>query len=212
MENGQTGLMLLQSSIFILTWVLFHQHISHTGPKPGASVVTKYNSRVYSFASLVLLALILSPSHEGLSRSLFHTSKFYEYVDIFNVLASGGKISLHFGFHHSTTPWFTFIRVLNHSEGWKWFASFNAFHHFLMYAYFGGWSYVRPILPWTGTLQLVVGIAADIALIMRKRETSLEPTWPNVFSGVILGTYLVLSTRELLQGAKDVEKHKTKSS
>jgi hypothetical protein len=35
-------------------------------------------------------------------RYIFHASKIYEYADIFNVLAAGGVVNVHFGIHHFT--------------------------------------------------------------------------------------------------------------
>ncbi|SPO01664.1 uncharacterized protein DNG_04337 [Cephalotrichum gorgonifer] len=153
--------------------------------------------QLYAIASLILLVLILTPSLESHARGLYHASKFYEYVDIFNVRASGGVIDLHFGFHHLTTPYLTFIRVVQHSEGWKPFAALNAFHHGLMYAYFGGVEFTRPVLPWTGALQLVVGILVEAWVVRERLASGQGPLWPNVASGCILSAYLVLSTREL---------------
>lgn len=194
----QTLLMLLQTALFILAWRYLHDYIRTNGPIRGASRVTKINSILYAIASLALLILILSPSHESVAQQLYHASKFYEYVDIFNVRASGGIIDLHFGFHHLTTCYLTFIRVIHNSEGWKPFAALNAFHHSLMYAYFGGVQFPRPVLPWTGALQLIVGMAADIWVMKGKLEAGEGDVWPNVVSGCLLAAYLVLSTRELL--------------
>lgn len=190
--------MLLQTILFVSAWRRLHCHVQTRGPIPGAARVTRINSQAYAVASLVLLVLILSPSHNPLARRLYHASKFYEYVDIFNVRASGGAIDLHFGFHHLTTCYLTFFRVIYNSEGWKPFAAVNAFHHALMYAYFGGVQFPRPVLPWTGALQLVVGIMMEIWVTRRKVMTGEELVWPNVLSGCLLCTYLILSTREIL--------------
>lgn len=67
-----------------------------------------------------------------------------------------------------------------------------------MYAYFGGVQFPRPVLPWTGALQLVVGIMMEIWVTRRKVMTGEELVWPNVLSGCLLCTYLILSTREIL--------------
>lgn len=195
----QTALMLLQTGLFVSIWRRLHSHVREHGPIPGAPQVTRVNSRIYAVLSLCLLALIVSPNHEHLAQQLYHASKFYEYVDIFNVTASGGAIDLHFGFHHLTTPYFTFIRVVHNSRGWKPFAALNAAHHTLMYAYFGGVQFPRPVLPWTGALQLIVGMAVDVQVGRDKMRRGEGSIWPNVFSGCLLATYLVLSTRELLR-------------
>jgi GNS1/SUR4 family len=189
------AIMIIQSITFISLWVSLHFYVSYRGPIRGASTAMKFNSLFYSAASLLLLILILSPTDDNIARRLYHASKFYEYIDVINVRASGGTIDLHFGFHHLTTPYLTFFRVLHHSEGWQIFAALNAFHHFLMYAYFGGVEMVRPVLPWTGTLQLVVGILVELWMI---REKSLGNARPNWIAGGILTAYLVLNSRDLI--------------
>ncbi|OBT92629.1 hypothetical protein VE01_09811 [Pseudogymnoascus verrucosus] len=101
-------LMLSQSALFITLWLTVRRHVSLHGPIPGARTLTTINSWFY------------------------HASKFYEYVDILNVLASGGEIDLHFGVHHLTTMYMTYARVLHHSEGWCVFAALNTAHHVLI--------------------------------------------------------------------------------
>lgn len=194
----QVALMLLQTCLFVMAWYYLHRHVESHGPIRGAARVTTINSRVYAIFSLCLFFIIISPNHEPLARRLYHASKFYEYVDVFNVRASGGKIDLHFGFHHLTTCYLTFARVVHDSRGWKPFAALNALHHALMYAYFGGMQLPRPALPWTGAFQLIVGIVADVQVAREKMEMNEENVWTNVFSGCLLATYLILSTRELL--------------
>jgi hypothetical protein len=80
-----------------------------------------YNNRIYSLASLILfLAIVLSlleplhltsvkailcsspPDRDEPLRHIFHISKLYEYIDIFNVLAVGGLVNTHFWVHHFT--------------------------------------------------------------------------------------------------------------
>jgi hypothetical protein len=197
-DGSPIAIMIIQSIVFISIWVSFHFYVSYRGPIRGASTVTKFNSLFYSAASFLLLVLILSPTHDNIARQMYHASKFYEYIDIINVRASGGSIDLHFGFHHLTTPYLTFFRVLHHSEGWQIFAALNAFHHFLMYAYFGSVGMVRPVLPWTGTLQLVVGILVEMWMIREKSIGSMRDATPNWIAGGILVTYLILNTRDLI--------------
>ncbi len=203
MDILSTSLMVLQSILFVSAWLCLARHVHHSRSVSGAQAISKYHNRLYSAASLGLLVLILSPSHDDVSRTAYHGSKFYEYIDIFSVVASGGPVSLHFGFHHLTTPWLTFIRVLDHNDGWKWFAAFNAGHHVLMYAYFGGFSRVRPVLPWTGSLQLVVGISVDIWVARNKMQSGASPIWPNIFSAGLLAIYLFLTIRDLRFRAKE---------
>jgi hypothetical protein len=197
-DTAPETLMISQSLIFILFWLSLHLYVSRNGPIRGASTITKCNSCVYSAASLVLLVLILLPSDDMLARRLYHASKFYEYVDILNVRATGASIDLHFGFHHLTTPYLTFIRVVQNSRGWKPFAALNAFHHTLMYAFFGGVGWLQPLLPWTGYLQLVVGIGVESWLVGEKMRREGRDAGPNVIAGFILTAYLVLFTRGLV--------------
>lgn len=113
------GLQLI-TCLFLATWSLTAVLTHHLGPSPRvAARFTRYNSRFYSFASFVLLLFILSPvpEHDGLARTAYHLSKMYEYVDILGVCAAGGAVGPHFWFHHLTTPWLTFVRVLPGGEG-----------------------------------------------------------------------------------------------
>jgi hypothetical protein len=197
-DPSPTALLIIQSVMFISIWVSLHFYVSYRGPIRGASAIMKLNNLFYSAASLILLSLILSPSHDLIARQMYHISKFYEYIDIINVRASGGSIDLHFGFHHLTTPYLTFFRVLSNSKGWKVFAALNAFHHFLMYAYFGGVEMVWPVLPWTGTVQLVAGILVELLMIREKPLGSGSDATPNWMAGGILTAYLVLNTRNLI--------------
>ena len=43
-----------------------------------------------------------SPSVDQDLRVIYYVSKFWEYIDIFLVLATGGDVSVHFGWHHLT--------------------------------------------------------------------------------------------------------------
>lgn len=59
------------------------------------------------------------------------------------------------------TPYLTYMHTVTHPTSWHMFAILNTFHHFLMYAYFGGITTFSDILPWTGYAQLLVGIAVE---------------------------------------------------
>jgi hypothetical protein len=162
--------------------------------------VIKCNSWLYAFASLTLSIALLSTSDDEQAnlRQIYHLSKFYEYVDILLVRASGAPIDLHFGFHHLTTPYLTLIRVIRHSGGWRTGAILNAIHHALMYAFFGGAQVFRRALPVTGTLQLMVGLVIEFRLAWVNYGTDTEnPVWPNITTAVFLLSYLVLLIREL---------------
>lgn len=189
--------MIVQSLVFVTLWTLLHQYITIHGPISQARKFTQVNSTIYSAVSLFLMLLIVASPAQGLARHLYHISKFWEYIDILGVCAAGSSIDLHFGFHHLTTPWYTFFRVLQHHEGWWAFAAANTGHHVLMYAFFGGATGLRPVLDMTGFLQLLIGIATDLQLIRHKMVRSDGPLWPNILGATLLSTYLMLWMREM---------------
>ncbi|KAI0458245.1 hypothetical protein F5B21DRAFT_460324 [Xylaria acuta] len=189
-------IMVLQSLCFITVWLVIDRRVSHHGPISGARALNRVHSCVYSAVSAVLLYLTLSTNHDSTARTLYHISKFWEYIDVLTVRAGGGCIDLHFGFHHLTTPYLTFFRVLRNSEGWRTFAALNTAHHTLMYAYFGGVAFLRPLLDFTGCVQLVIGIGVE-ARVLWSREAHELQVWPHVFAAGLLGSYLVLWAREM---------------
>ncbi|KAI9163681.1 hypothetical protein HJFPF1_05303 [Paramyrothecium foliicola] len=202
--------MFLQTNLYLSCWLMIRLYVSRHGPHSQARRLNKVNNWFYSAASLILFCIIITTSQEQLARKLYHYSKFYEYIDVFGVQAGGGFIDLHFGFHHLTTPYLTFVRVLNHGDGWKFFAALNSFHHFLMYAFFGGFSRLRSVLLVTGFLQLVIGIAQEWRVIHWKAGRG-EEIWPNVVSSCLLGTYLVLWVRDLALRHREPEAAKADS-
>ncbi len=211
--------MALQSLLYLTLWQTTTHLVQRHGPSTTiAPLFTKLNSRLYSLLSLLLfLLIILSPSqHDSLARTLFHLSKFYEYIDLLGVAAAGSTIDLHFGFHHLTTPWLTFVRVLSAEgcEGWRWFGAANTAHHGLMYAYFGGWQapWVREVLLWTGQVQLGIGMVADGWVVGKKLGDGggIGEVWRFLVSGALLGVYWVLQRREMRLRAEDVGKKQVK--
>jgi len=75
-------------------------------------------------------------------------------------------------------------------------------HHAIMYAYFGGAAIFSDILPWTGMLQLIAGIAGELYVIMyvwsgSEDCGSMDSLWANVLALGLLLTYLVLFTGDL---------------
>jgi hypothetical protein len=197
MESLNWLLMVLQTNFYLICWLLIHIYVNRYGPIPQARIFTNLNSWFYSAVSLGMLGLILIPSHEDLAKRVYHYSKFYEYVDVLGVRAGGGEIDLHFAVHHLTTPYLTFVRVLNHSYGWRTFGALNAAHHFLLYAFFAGYNRLRPVLLATGAVQLIVGIVREIQILELKKQHQEQP-WPNIVSLGLLSTYLVLWGRDLL--------------
>ncbi|KAF2098393.1 hypothetical protein NA57DRAFT_77185 [Rhizodiscina lignyota] len=203
--------------IFVIIALSIGSYVRTNGQFQYAPTLSKFNSRFYGFVSLFLLlsSLLSLPglvdkfpycasrwldlSHSlgfqdvsDFARYAYHFSKFYEYLDIFNVLASGGSINFHFGFHHLTTPYFTLVRVVPASpasDGWQLFAALNTFHHILLCTYFGGGTFIRDVLPWTGYGQLLLGIAGEFWCGWKNWNN--EEAWRNAFAGGILVCYLV---------------------
>lgn len=188
----------IQTLIFILVWACLHHHVTKNGPFPKARGISKIHNILYSIINIPLLVLVLfSPPHGNLlARRLYHLTKAYEYLDILTVCASGSRIALHFAVHHLTTPWLTLCRVLFNSDGWRIGAALNITHHVIMYAYFGGLTAVRRVLPITGMVQLVVGLTIEVLVAKEKIQGGKE-IWPNVFAIGMASTYLGLFCREL---------------
>jgi hypothetical protein len=130
---------LVSTISFISIWALMQHHVQAESRVASiASKLITYNNTVQPFLSITLLTLILlsittQPALSGPARLAYHYSKFYEYSDILLIAAQGkhDMISLHFGFHHFTTPWYTTMRVVRYSAGWEVFAGLNALHHTL---------------------------------------------------------------------------------
>lgn len=229
---------------FILARAI-NSHVKKNGPITFAPTVIKYNSNLYSIFSFFLCMGIAASLWDELSaaskpsirtlicsspppeidkklRYIFHVSKLYEYVDIFNVLAAGGVVNAHFAIHHfsvsvldllsqsvvtvvlimSQTMYLTYSRVLLYPAGWKIFAGLNTMHHTIMYAYFGGVSIFSDILPWTGTLQLLAGIVVELYVARDvwsgSRECgSMDSLWANWLALGLLSTYFVLFMGDL---------------
>ncbi|KIW86843.1 uncharacterized protein Z519_12629 [Cladophialophora bantiana CBS 173.52] len=162
---------ILTTGPFVFLWSTLRGYVARNGPFSVARPVTRLNSQVYALFSLALAYLILNDVFhfqdlQQVVKSsdlayIYHLSKFYEYIDVFNLVAAGTPINPHMAFHHITTPFLTHFRVLNASD-WQLFAFLNCFHHFWMYAYFGGVTAFRPILRVTGWVQLIAGIGMDV--------------------------------------------------
>ncbi len=196
-SNLASYLLVAQTLLFLGAWAVLDRRVKKHGPIPGMQRVTLIHNRIYALLSLIILVFIASPAHEQTARYLFHASKFYEYLDILSVCAKGATINLHFGFHHLSTPYFTFFRVLQHSQGWQLIAAMNALHHVLMYAYFGGAGFIRPLLDVTGSAQLIGGLGGDLWILGRKMQAGNDAIWPNLFGIGLFSIYLVLWVREI---------------
>ncbi|KIX94803.1 uncharacterized protein Z520_09493 [Fonsecaea multimorphosa CBS 102226] len=198
---------ILTTGPFIFLWSTLRAYVVRNGPFSFARPVTRLNSQVYALFSLALAYSILNDVFHfqklGQVKSadlayIYHLSKFYEYIDVFNLVAAGTTISPHMAFHHITTPFLTHFRVLNASE-WQLFAFLNCFHHFWMYAYFGGVSSFRPILHVTGWVQLIAGIGLDIYYFATHGKEAPEVT-NRAISLVILTRYAMLYYEEIKAG------------
>jgi hypothetical protein len=213
MSDPQRPLTSLQSVIlttgpFVFLWTTLRGYIQRNGALSIARTTTTLNSQLYAIFSLGLASLILNdvfqfyPVDAVKSQDLayiYHLSKFYEYVDIFNLVADGKVIGPHMAFHHLTTPFLTHFRVLNASD-WQLFAFLNCFHHFWMYGYFGGVKVFRPILPVTGWVQLIAGIGLDVFWLSQNRDAP-EAT-NRAVSVLLLTRYAMLFYQELKTGSQ----------
>lgn len=202
---------LLSSTIYIAVWTLLHSLVRGYGTFKHAPTVLFVHNCIQviislTLLSLAILSLIPSTGSEVLAtvqadqalipRYAYHMSKFYEYLDVFFFVADGGKVDLHFGFHHLTTPYLTYFRVLSGFWGWQVFAGLNALHHTLMYGFFAGAGWTHAILPWTRYIQLVVGVVWDL-LIIRAKSAKGEAVAGNWVAVGLLSAYLALLTREI---------------
>ncbi|KAL6253347.1 hypothetical protein RBB50_001070 [Rhinocladiella similis] len=214
MDNGDNPLTSLQSVILtsgplVFFWSTLKGYVERHGAFAFARATTRLNSQIYSCFSLVLAYLILNDVFHLQEISsikssdlayVYHLSKFYEYIDVFNLVANGQSIGPHMAFHHITTPYLTYFRVLNASE-WQLFAFLNCFHHFWMYAYFGGVSAFRPILPLTGWLQLGAGIAFDVRYLVLNGQKAPESRNRSI-AILLLTRYAMLFYEELRGGSQ----------
>ncbi|OJD13463.1 hypothetical protein AJ78_06074 [Emergomyces pasteurianus Ep9510] len=229
---------LISSSLTLLTLSIsihYHVHVRKNGILPYASTAIKANNYIYTCASLLFFVILVCSlelpllrvfnvkgddalhrfgiylrNQDEQLRYIYHLSKIYEYIDILLVLATGGQIGWHFGFHHLTTPYLSYIRVLHHHAGWRLLASLNTLHHVFMYSYFGGIASFRRLLPFTGFLQLVVGLMGEGVILYNKSNNRKSvgdvAMWPHLVSMALFGTYLVLFAFELMELARKQKK------
>ena len=216
---------ILTTGPFVFLWSTLRRYVQRNGALPLARTITTLNSQVYSLFSLVLACLILNdvyhfqalestiPIAAGIKTEdlgyIYHLTKFYEYIDVFNLVASGKVIGPHMAFHHLTMPFLTHFRVLNvdtPTHDWRFFAFLNCFHHFWMYGYFGGVGLFRPILPVTGWVQLVAGIAVDVYwLATHGSEREGTEARNRVICVLLLARFAMLFYEELRVGSQQVE-------
>lgn len=191
---------ILTTGPFVFLWSYLQRYVTRNGALPLFTTITRLNSIAYSsFSAFLAYALIttytnpnepivltfpilgtipLTPSTLGY---VYHLSKFYEYIDVLNLVLTGHVIHQHMAFHHLTMPYLTYFRIIaassstsssafslsstpdaNFVDDWRVFALANCVHHTIMYAYFGGLgSWLRSIVPVTGYLQLLLGVTVD---------------------------------------------------
>jgi hypothetical protein len=231
---------ILTTGPFLFVWSYMRGHISKHGALPMFSTITTINSIVYAAFSALLSYLLIqsyllqqdASSHRPifvplplgltvpfLERSsltiaeigyIYHLSKFYEYMDVINLIGQGKVVGQHMAFHHITTPYLTYFRVLECSgDDWRVFALANTIHHTLMYAYFGGLGdWLRSVFPVTGCLQLALGIGVD-ALWMYWTEggkklagtgASKDEARNRGIAILVLARYAMLYAKELQEG------------
>jgi GNS1/SUR4 family len=108
--------LLSSTALFIILWTSLKRHIVHQGLIPAARILINLNSRVCSIFSLCLGLSILYPflsqsadsSLSELCAYTFHLSKFYEYIDVFLLVAQRIEIAKHMAFHHLTVRFLAF--------------------------------------------------------------------------------------------------------
>jgi hypothetical protein len=204
------------TGVFAALWVAMRLRVLKSGPMRNAASILHLHTCAQVAVSLYLLTvtlLSLAPTARSstgsygkvlqairkddafLPRYSYHLSKFYEYLDIILFVADGGKVDLHFGFHHLTTPYLTFFRILTGYEGWQLFAALNAAHHVLMYAFFAGLTATHPLLPYTRYIQLIVGLLWEGWIVWHKG--SGRSVQPNVVAILLLTCYLIFLAREI---------------
>ncbi|KIJ40294.1 hypothetical protein M422DRAFT_256848 [Sphaerobolus stellatus SS14] len=225
---------LVCSGFFAASALLTHLYVKRNGPIPFATPLRTLNNTLYAlFSFYFAIQLTLSvyswarlasfryPSGLEVARSLltetlpgrsdmrlryiYHISKFYEFIDIILMIATGGDVGLMFGFHHMTTPYLTYARCIYYPPGWQPFAILNTFHHGIMYARWAGISSLIAILPYTAMLQLGGGVLVEAIVILLRlnpngfafRDNDWPALWPNVLAGGLLATYLVLLFDEI---------------
>jgi hypothetical protein len=184
---------ILTTGPFLFVWSYLRGYVSKHGAFPVFSTIITINSILYAaFSALLSYLLIQSyllqhaspdkpisiPLPLGLTIPfldkstltiaemgyIYHLSKFYEYIDVINLVGQGKVVGPHMAFHHITTPYLTCFRVLGCTgEDWRVFALANTVHHTLLYAYFGGiGDWLKRIIPVTGCVQLALGVGVDV--------------------------------------------------
>ena len=179
-----------------LGWILKKQFPNLRKYETSIRKIISFNNTLYGILSGVYcISFVLfhqKPQSSDLLIYIYYLSKIYEFLDIVLVIIlnhakkSDEGLSGHFAIHHITTlslVWACFYapssmimqedRLLNKKTllGEIHVAPIvtNTFHHFLMYIHLGG--YIKMfgrLLPWSGGLQLVVGVLAVGSQVFEK--------------------------------------------
>ena len=241
---------ILTTGPFLFIWSLLRQYTIRNGAFPIASILISVNSQLYALFNALLSYLLIqsyiNSQHSlvgeavtvtlpfGLSIPfvnktiltisdlglIYHYSKIYEYIDVLLMVAEGKVIGEHMAFHHVTTPFLTYFRVLNCSgSDWRVFALANTIHHTLMYAFFGGLgSWLGTVKLYTGWLQLILGIAVDALWMYRTKagnelgpaagvlEIKEDEATNRAIAILFLGRYAMLYWDELKKGRAGMSK------
>eukprot|EP01116_Phalansterium_solitarium_P013128 TRINITY_DN3013_c0_g1_i1.p1 TRINITY_DN3013_c0_g1~~TRINITY_DN3013_c0_g1_i1.p1 ORF type:complete len:291 (-),score=63.67 TRINITY_DN3013_c0_g1_i1:37-909(-) len=137
----------------------------------------------------------------GALMGVFLLSKLWEFVDIVCVALMGVPLGWHFRIHHATTyslVWTSLVAMAGFGA-WPMFLA-NTLHHFFLYLYFGGIQLFGAVLPVTGTLQLVLGLAVGVLALWRRFAGGFDCT-PSlageVYCFVMHAVFFVLWLHEL---------------
>ena len=96
-------------------------------------------------------------------------------LDMVLVLLGGsqGIVTWHFRFHHATTLLTAWMGLSQPYDVPTILA--NAGHHAVMYPYLGGLRFLGPLLPFTGALQLLSGLAVTGGALWRRFGSEAPP-------------------------------------
>ena len=172
-----------------------------------AQRVSVVHNRSYSLMSAALALVLLFPRSmvPALDQGYaYHLSKFYEYLDLIFFRLAGRRIPWGFAVHHLTTPYWTYLRCISGPRGdsWKAFGVLNALHHAMMYANFGGIKRFKPVLKYSQSAQLGVGLGVETWCIIRSNG-GLGDIAPHVVAGCLLLVYAAFFIKEYLAGDYD---------
>ena len=183
--------------------------VRRRGTFPLAKTIFKIHANIYAWVSFSLVLTSAIPEKHwptfilraleklGLpadAELLYHYSKFYEHIDVILVTLMGREMDWHWGFHHPTTPYWTYARCILHPDGgsWRLFAALNALHHWIMYGRFAGHDFGSSYMGYTGTTQLSVGALMEMLRgIVEYRSNFDAGFWKfHAFAGGLLFSYL----------------------